>query len=112
MGRWRRRRAPAPAAGDVAVTIRYAYPDDSIALRRLAALDSAEVPADPVLVAEVGGQLRAAVSMHGGRAISDPFHPTLWLVELLVTRVAQLSQPSVETRRLGTRAANPSSALS
>ena len=41
-----------------AVTLRYAFPDDHEAVRRLAALDSAEVPAGQLLVAEVGSELR------------------------------------------------------
>ena len=65
------------------VTIRRAYPDDDPAIWRLAALDSAAVPAGPLLVAEVGGELRAALSLESHQAIADPFHPTLKLVSML-----------------------------
>jgi hypothetical protein len=65
------------------VTIRPAYPEDEPALRRLAALDSAAVPRAPFLLAEVEGELRAALSLADRRAIADPFRPTLELVALL-----------------------------
>ena len=74
-----------------AVTLRYAFPDDHEAVRRLAALDSAEVPAGQLLVAEVGSELRAALPLSGGAVIADPFHPTLALVALLRERAAQLN---------------------
>jgi hypothetical protein len=69
------------------VTLRLAFPDDAAALRRLAALDSAEQPEGALLVAEVAGELWAAVSLAEPRvAIADPFRPTAELVALLVER--------------------------
>jgi hypothetical protein len=65
------------------VTIRRAYPDDDPEIWRLAALDSAAVPAGPFLVAEVDGELRAALSLATHQAIADPFHRTLQLVAML-----------------------------
>lgn len=65
------------------ITIRPAYADDEPAVRRLAALDSAPVPRGPLLLAEVDGELRVAVSADGGKAIADPFHRTLELVALV-----------------------------
>lgn len=65
------------------ITIRAAYADDESSLRRLAILDSAPVPAGPLLVAEVEGELRAALAIDGGAVIADPFHPTAGLVDLL-----------------------------
>jgi hypothetical protein len=73
------RRSESPPA----ITIRPAYPDDEAAIVRLAALDSAAVPSSPFLVAEVGGELRAALSLGSGRVIADPFHQTLRIVEML-----------------------------
>jgi hypothetical protein len=72
------------------VTIRPAFPDDAGAVARLAALDSARVPAGPLLLAEVDGAIWAALALDGGRAIADPFRPTAALVELLRGRAAQL----------------------
>jgi hypothetical protein len=72
------------------VTIRYAFPDDARALARLAVLDSQEPSDRWLLVAEVGGELRAAISADG-HAIADPFHPTADLVQLLRQRARQIS---------------------
>jgi hypothetical protein len=73
------------------VTLRFAFPDDQPALWRLAALDCAELPADPVLIAEVNGEARAALSLSEDRVVADPFHRTVELVALLRARAAQLS---------------------
>lgn len=45
--------------GAQSVTIRLAFPDDRLSLLRLAALDSAHAPSEPMLVAEVDDQLLA-----------------------------------------------------
>jgi hypothetical protein len=68
----------------LAVTVRFAYPDDEHALRHLAALDSQRVPTGRMLVAEVDGELWAAVSVDdASRVISNPYHHTAALVALL-----------------------------
>ena len=84
------------------IMIRPAYGDDQEAVRGLAALDSAEaVPTGPLLVAEVDGSLRVALSVRDGSYVADPFFPTLALVGLLLThaRAAQRSGPRVRGRR-------------
>jgi hypothetical protein len=58
------------------VTIRYAYPDDEPALRRLAQLDESDVPTGLVLLAEVGDELWAAAAADGSPPIADPFRPS------------------------------------
>jgi hypothetical protein len=68
------------------VVIRDAVAADEDALRRLAERDSARPIQGPAIVAEVGGELRAAISTAGGGAIADPFRPTAELVELLRVR--------------------------
>jgi hypothetical protein len=74
------------------ITIRLATDDDRLGLTRLAALDSAEAaPPGRVLLAEVDGELRAALSLADGSAIADPFHPTLAILELLRTHAAAQS---------------------
>jgi hypothetical protein len=66
------------------ITIRPAYADDQLAIQRLAALDSADLPPEPpLLVAEVDGELRVALSLDNGSAIADPFFPTASLVALM-----------------------------
>jgi hypothetical protein len=74
-----------------AITIRYAVADDALALGRLATVDSRPMPAQPILVAEVDGELRAALSMVDGAVIADPFHRTAPLAELLAARAVQLT---------------------
>ena len=85
------------------ITIRTAYPDDGAALLRLAALDDARPLAGDVLVAEVDGEIAAAVSA-AGRAIADPFRRTASLVELLHTQ-ADARHAHGTRRRFGLRAA-------
>ncbi len=68
------------------ITIRMAVADDDVALVRLAALDSADVPEGPVLLAEVDGQLRAALSVSDGAVVADPFLLTQDLITLLRAR--------------------------
>jgi hypothetical protein len=80
------------------VTIRYAFPDDATALRRLAILDSQRVRRDIVLVAEVDGELRAALT-EDGTAIADPFHHTADLVLLLRERARQIEVASRHSER-------------
>jgi hypothetical protein len=66
------------------ITIRPAHADDHEALYRLSVIDSAPgVPAGPLLLAEINGELRAALSLTDGSAIADPFFPTADIVELL-----------------------------
>jgi hypothetical protein len=82
------------------VTIRPAFPDDAAALARLAALDSARLPAGPLLVAEVEGELWAAVPLAArDRAIADPFRPSGDLVVLLRQRARQLALANRTRRR-------------
>jgi hypothetical protein len=76
------------------LTIRLAVSADAEALGRLAQLDSAPPPAPvPLLVAEVCGELRAALPLGGGPAIADPFRRTAELVAILAERKRQLAAP-------------------
>jgi hypothetical protein len=73
-----------------AMTLRHALPADAGALDRLAQLDSTRAPRGAVLVAEVGGELWAAISLDDMHSVADPFRPTGELVALLVARARQL----------------------
>ena len=73
-----------------ALTLRYAVPADAEALDRLAGLDSARAPRGAVLLAEVGGEPWAAISLDDHHAVADPFRPTGELMALLVERARQL----------------------
>lgn len=92
-----RARGPARAweLGDTRV--RYARPGDERALAYLAALDSARVPPAPILVAELDGRLRAAVSVTDSTAIADPFHLTADLVAALRERAVVLRAAAADS---------------
>ena len=70
---------PAPTA----LTIRFATDEDERAVVRLAALDSARVPCGLLVLAELHGELLAALSLTDGGAIADPFRRTAHLVAAL-----------------------------
>jgi hypothetical protein len=92
-------------AASLPLTIRLGTPDDQLAVARLAALDSADdvrrlgekprsrlmidgLRRGRVLLAEVEGQLRAAVHVELGSAIADPFYPSAHLVRLLLAHAS------------------------
>ncbi|MEA2157724.1 MAG: hypothetical protein QOD66_104 [Solirubrobacteraceae bacterium] len=91
------------------ITIRPAYGDDGSALRALAALDSASgVPEGALLLAEVDGELRAALSVRSRTVIADPFFPTLELVALLRHHADAVGSPTHRRwRGLGRRRVRP-----
>jgi hypothetical protein len=69
------------------ILIRRAYADDDTELRRLAILDSThQPPAGPLLVAEIDGVMRVALSLSDGSVIADPFAATADVIELLRLR--------------------------
>lgn len=76
--------------GTAGIAIRFAREADREDMRRLALLDSAPARDGDALVAEVGGRIRAALPLDGGRAVADPFEPSAELVTLLELRARQL----------------------
>src|SRR4051812_40848923 len=86
------------------VTIRRASQDDAEAVRRLAALGGSIMKSGDVLVAEVAGELWAAITIDGSGAVADPFRPTAELVSLLWARPAQIraagAEPATPVRRM------------
>ena len=90
-----------PRPPEPQVTIRLATCRDLDALARLGALAEQAVPVDEdVLVAEVGGELRAALPLSATEAIRDPFHATADLASLLSLRAAQLRPRPTRLRGL------------
>lgn len=81
-----------PARGAVAgpVTIRHASPADRAAVARLAALEERPAPRGPVLVAEIGDDILAALPLDGTAPVADPLKRTAGLVDLLELRSRQL----------------------
>ena len=83
------------------LTIRRATAADDFAVRRLAALDSAFPPTGDVLLAEMGDELWAAVSLDTGHAVADPFRPSGDLVDLLRFRAERVTaEPATRGRVL------------
>jgi hypothetical protein len=82
------------------VVIRESMRSDAERLRRLAQLDSARLQDAPMVVAEVDGELRAAVAIDDGAVIADPFHCTADLVALTSMRATQLRTARSEPLRL------------
>ena len=94
------RTGPSPTVSADAVTLRLSRPADERALEELAQLDCARPLHGPHLVAEVGGTLRAAISLTDGVVIADPFHRTTAMVELLRAQ----SNPQLSDQRAIRRA--------
>jgi hypothetical protein len=92
-------------ARSLPVTIRRATAEDEGVMARLAALDSAQVPRAPALLAEQEGELRAALSLSNGVAVADPAHPSRAILDLLVTAAAhELADRRMLLRRWRLRA--------
>jgi hypothetical protein len=73
------------------LAIRRATQADRRAVERLAALDAARPVGGETLVAEVDGEVRAALPLAAGRVIADPFRPTAHLAAMLELRAEQLN---------------------
>jgi hypothetical protein len=87
-----------PRRVETNVTIRLGTPRDEHRLAKLAELDSSRPPAQPVLLAEVDGQLAGAISLSDGTVVADPFQPTADVVDLLRVRATQLGRITPITR--------------
>jgi hypothetical protein len=72
------------------LTLRLATAADRAALARLADLEQVDRPADPVLLGVLSNRPVAALSLHDGSLVADPFVPTAELIELLRMRAGQL----------------------
>jgi hypothetical protein len=70
------------------ILIRRGCTDDQLAVLQLAVLDSAAVPPSPLLVAELDGELKVALSLQDGSVIADPFTYTADVVSLLAAHAA------------------------
>jgi hypothetical protein len=91
------------------ITIRRAHPEEPEVLH-LAALDSARVPMAPLLVAEVDGRVRAALSIDDGGSIADPFYSSRDLVNLLRAH-AEVTREERKPRLLSRLGLRPRSAF-
>ncbi|HEX5901066.1 MAG TPA: hypothetical protein VFY32_16810 [Solirubrobacteraceae bacterium] len=89
----------APHGGGRPLTIRWATPDDAVALSRLARLDSSSPPRGVVLLGEVGDELWAAISLDDGHLVADPFRLSGELAFYLAQRARRLKR--AERGRMG-----------
>jgi hypothetical protein len=89
-GWWKRMAGPVQTRPATHPMLRYAGPDDAAALKDLADLDSSRPPRGVVLVAEVDGELWAAVSLDDGHHVADPFRPTADLLLQMLRRARDL----------------------
>ena len=91
-----------PESGSI--VIRPARPSDEDAVRLVAQRDSRAVPDGELLIADVEGAVRAAISLTTGEIVADPFQRTEELVRVLSLRRAQLRhedrRPNRGLRRL------------
>jgi hypothetical protein len=90
---------PAAERQSEAVTIRHAHQADLPALQRLAALDSRRLPSGELFVAEIDGEIQAAVSIDTGAVIADPFEPTAAIVDLLRLHAEAIRPQAPRTRK-------------
>jgi hypothetical protein len=79
--------------------IRFARDDDGEALTRLAHLDHRRPPRGPVLVAEVGRRVLAALSVDDLHAVCDPRMPAVG--DLVLTLIEQARGPRRARRARG-----------
>jgi hypothetical protein len=80
------------------VELRPAGAGDDAVVRQLAAVDDAPALEGPVVLAIVGGQAVAALSLKDGRVVADPFLPTAHAVALLRLRASHLANVSGRRR--------------
>ena len=80
---------------DHEVVIRRATDADRDGVLDLAALDSAAPLAGDVLVALVGAEPWAAISLDDGRIVADPFRPSADASELLRLRAAHIAPRTI-----------------
>jgi hypothetical protein len=83
------------------VVVRVARPEDDAAIRRVAALDSKEIPEGVKLVAEADAEIIAALPIGGGESVADPFRWTADVVALMKMRAAQLERATFEPAPAG-----------
>jgi hypothetical protein len=76
------------------VLMRRASIADAARIRELARLDDKRLPAGPFLVADVSGEIVAAVSLSSGAVVADPFRLTSDAVAMLRLRAAQVGTVS------------------
>lgn len=83
--------------------MRRATAADSARIWELARLDDKRLPAGPFLVAELGGEIEAAVSLSSGTVVANPFCLTADAVAMLRLRAAQVNHRGEPTEHRARR---------
>ena len=91
---------PTARGGDV--MLRVASAADETLLAKPAALDSSRTPAEPVLLTLLDGEPVAALSLIDSTHLSDPFRPTIDLIDPLRARTRKLQGGRRNFRSRGT----------
>ena len=77
-------------SADEGITLRLSRLSGDPSIERLAALEGRKAAQGPHLVAEVDGEVVAALPLAGGGFLGDPFRRTAHLLPLMRRRAAQL----------------------
>jgi hypothetical protein len=90
--RWRPSwtRVDRDAGAEANVGVRLCTVHDNPALERLAQLEGRPLPGGRFVVAEVGGEIVAALALSDGAVFGDPFRKTAHLVPLMRARTRRL----------------------
>jgi hypothetical protein len=78
-----------PKMNDETITIRRASSGDRAVLDHLAARDSAVLPDDDFLIAQVGDEVWAAIGLCTHTLMADPFRPSAPVADLLRLRAEE-----------------------
>jgi hypothetical protein len=92
------------------VLVRQAGAGDVARIRVLARLDDQRLPAGPYLVADLAGEIVAAISLASGCVVADPFRRTADAAEMLRLRAAQLAERERVAAPNGRAELNPAAA--
>jgi hypothetical protein len=87
------------------VLVRRATASDNGRIVTLARLDDRRLPQGPFLVAELGGEAVAAMSLTSGTVVADPFRRTRDAADMLRLRAAQLAEQAARAQARERRAA-------
>jgi hypothetical protein len=87
-------------SNELPLVLRLCTVHDDAAIDRLAALEGRHAPSGRFVVAELAGEIVAALPIDGGPALADPFRSTLHLLPLMRLRARQLEEAGDRRRGL------------
>jgi hypothetical protein len=89
------------------VLVRRATAADAARIRTIARLDDRRLPDGPFLVADLSGEVVAAMSLSSGDVVADPFRRTRDATDLLRLRAAQIAAQRERLSVVGERRRAP-----